>query len=293
MADTTLALRLAEIIGMFNNGESVRTAELATKFNTSERTIHRDITQRLDFLQLIKSDNRWKMDTQAIGTLSQKVIQNFAAISGIRDLYPTLDDNFLKSLMDTEQQSAFLIKPHHYESLSDQVSKQLFNKLESAITSNESVHFYYKAKDYQHVQPYKLINYKGIWYLAAIDKDKLKTFHVSQIKSVWPTKERFERCSKIEKQINKEESIWFSGKKHEVVLQVNADVASYFKRRQLIPEQEITKTCDDGSLIVTTMVADDKQILPIIKYWIPHVKVISPSNLDVKLREDIKRYLNG
>jgi len=292
MADTTLALRLAEIIGLFNNGESVTTAELATKFNTSERTIQRDITQRLSFLQLIKTDNRWKMNTNTIGTLSQKVIQNFAAISGIRDLYPTLDDNFLKSLMDTEQQSAFLVKPHHYESLSDQVSKQLFNKLETAITHCESVHFYYKAKDYQSVQPYKLINAKGIWYLAAIDKDKLKSFHVSQINSIWPTKELFERNSKIEKQINDEESIWFSGKKHEVVLKVNADVASYFKRRQLIPEQDITKTCDDGSLIVTTMIADDKQILPIIKYWMPHVKIISPSNLDERLRIDVKRYLN-
>lgn len=292
MADTTLARRLAEIIGMFNNGESVNTVELAEKFNTSERTIHRDITQRLGFLQLIKSGNRWEMDTKVIGTLSQKVIQNFAAISGIRELYPTLDDNFLKSLMDVEQQSAFLIKPYHYESLSDQASKKLFNRLETAITRSEYVHFYYKAKDYQSVQPYKLINYKGIWYLAAIDNGKLKTFHVSQINSVWPTKEFFKRSPEIEVQINEEETIWFSVKKYEVVLKVNADVASYFKRRQLIPEQEITKTCDDGSLIVTTTVADDIQILPIIKYWMPHVKIISPSSLDGKLREDIKSYLN-
>ena len=292
MADTKLALRLAEIIGMFNNGESVNTVELATKFNTSERTIYRDITDRLNFLQLIKSENRWRMDTQSIGTLSQKVIQNFAAISGIRDLYPTLDDSFLKSLMDSEQQSAFLIKPYNYESLSDQVSKQLFNKLEATITSRESVHFYYKAKDYQSVQPYKLINYQGIWYLAAIDNGKLKTFHVSQIKSVWKTKELFKRDPKIEDQIKKDETIWFSDRKHEVVLKVNAEIASYFKRRQLIPEQEITKTCDDGSLIVTTRIADDKQILPIIKYWIPHVKIISPSSLNEHLRNDIKYYLN-
>ena len=125
------------------------------------------------------------MDTNAVGSLSNKVIQNFAAISGIRELYPTLDDSFLKSLMSSEQQSAFLIKPHHYESLSDQASKQLFNKLEDAINNCELVHFYYKAKDYQSVRPYKLINSKGIWYLAALDKEKLKTFHISNINSVW------------------------------------------------------------------------------------------------------------
>lgn len=292
MAEVKLAERITEIIGMLNNGESVNTKQLAEQFETSERTIQRDITERLRFLSLIKSDKGWKMDTQSIGKLSQKVIKNFAAISGIRDMYPTLDDDFLKSLMDVEQQSAFLIKPHHYESLSNQPSKLLFNKLETAITRSESIHFYYKAKDYQNIQPYKLINYKGIWYLAAVDNGKLKTFHANQIGSVWPTKELFEHDLEIEKQINNEESIWFSNTKTEIVLKVNAEVASYFQRRQLIPEQEITKTCDDGSLIVTTMVADDMQILPIIKYWIPHVKIISPSSLDGKLREEIKAYLN-
>ncbi|MBA6350080.1 YafY family protein [Colwellia sp. BRX8-9] len=291
MAEVKLAERITEIIGMLNNGESVNIKQLAEKFETSERTIQRDITERLRFLSLIKSDKGWRMDTQSIGKLSQKVIQNFAAISGIRDLYPSLDDDFLKSLMSLEHESAFLIKPHNYESLSNQFSKQLFSKLEAAITRKERIHFYYKAKDYQNIQPYKLVNYKGIWYLAAVDNGKLKTFHANQIGSVWQTKELFEYDLEVEKQINNEESIWFSKNKQEVVLKVDADISSYFQRRQLIPEQEITKTCDDGSLIVTTMVADDMQILPIIKYWIPHVKIISPSSLDDTLRKELKGYM--
>jgi len=292
MAEVKLAERLAEIIGMLNNGESICTTGLAERFSTSERTIQRDITQRLSFLSLIKTDNLWKMDTQSIGKLSHKVIQNFAAISGIRELYPTLDDNFLKSIMDVEQESAFLVKPHNYESLTDQVSKLLFSKLEKSINANQCIHFYYKAKDYQNIQPYKLINYKGIWYLAAVDNGKLKTFSVTKMSSVWETKESFECNPSVEKQIIDEETIWFSEDKLEVVLKVSADVADYFNRRQLLPEQEITKTCDDGSLIVTTTVANEKQILPIIKYWLPHVKVISPSSLDEKLRVDIRTYLN-
>lgn len=291
MADTKLAERLAEIIGMLNNGESICTTSLAERFSTSERTIQRDITQRLSFLSLIKSDNLWKMDTQSIGKLSHKVIQNFAAISGIRELYPTLDDNFLKSIMDVEHVSAFLVKPHNYESLTDQVSKLLFSKLKKSINANQCIHFYYKAKDYQTIQPYKLINYRGIWYLAAVDHGKLKTFSVTKMSSVWETKESFECNPAVEKQIIDEETIWFSEDKLEVVLKVSADVADYFNRRQLLPEQEITKACDDGSLIVTTTVANEKQILPIIKYWLPYVKVISPSKLERKLREDIKDYL--
>jgi len=241
MAEVKLAERLAEIIGILNNGESICTTGLAERFSTSERTIQRDITQRLSFLSLIKTDNLWKMDTQSIGKLSHKVIQNFAAISGIRELYPTLDDNFLKSIMDVEQESAFLVKPHNYESLTDQVSKLLFSKLEKSINANQCIHFYYKAKDYQNIQPYKLINYKGIWYLAAVDNGKLKTFSVTKMSSVWETKESFECNPSVEKQIIDEETIWFSEDKLEVVLKVSADVADYFNRRQLLPEQEIQK----------------------------------------------------
>jgi len=77
MAEVKLAERLAEIIGMLNNSESICTTRLAERFSSSERTIQRDITRRFNFSPLIKSDNLWKMDTQSLGKLSHKVIQNF------------------------------------------------------------------------------------------------------------------------------------------------------------------------------------------------------------------------
>jgi len=291
MAEVKLAERLADIIGMLNNGESISTSNLSEKYNTSERTIIRDITQRLSFLSLIKVDGLWKMDTQSIGKLSHKVIQNFAAISGIRELYPTLDDNFLKSIMDSEKKSAFLVKPDNYESLTEQISKQTFSILEKSINTLQCLHFYYKAKDYQHIQPYKLINAKGVWYLAAVDNGKLKSFSISKISNVWGTKEYFTSNNVVEKQIQDEETIWFSEDKFEVVLRVGADVADYFRRRSLLPMQEITKKCDDGSLMVISIVANEKQILPIIKYWLPHVKVISPLNINEILLDELKQYL--
>lgn len=116
-----------------------------------------------------------------------------------------------------------------------------------------------QSKRLPNIQPYKLINYEGIWYLAAVDNGKLKTFLVSKMSRVWETQESFECNSSVEKQILDEETIWFSEEKLEVVLKVSANVADYFTRRQLIPEQEITKMCDDGSLIVTTTIANENK----------------------------------
>lgn len=96
----------------------------------------------------------------------------------------------------------------------------------------------------------------------------------------------------IETRIKEGESIWFSEVKFEVLIKVDSTVANYFLRRALLPEQELTKTCDDGSLIIATTVADDIQILPIIKYWMPHLKIISPEHLHQKILEDIDTYLN-
>ncbi len=292
MADIKLAERLANIMGTLYSGESTTIKALSEKFNTSERTIHRDITERLSFLPIIKTDGKLLLDSQTIGQLNKKIIQNFAAICGIRDLFPSLDDAFLQSIMAQNQDSAYLVKSHKYEDLADPILKQLFLKLEKSITKKEKIHFYYKAKDYQNVKPYKLISSKGLWYLAALDGNKLKTFHASQLSSVWPTGKLFEHKHAIERHIEDSESIWFSDKKFEVTVQVNSEVASYFLRRSLLPEQELIKTCDDGNLILSSKVADDKQILPLIKYWMPYLKIISPSRLDEKVKISIQNYLN-
>ena len=35
------------------------------------------------------------------------------------------------------------------------------------------------------------------------------------------------------------------------------------------------------------------EVLPIIKYWIPHLKVLEPRWLDDIVKEDLKEYLNN
>ena len=291
MADTKLADRLAQMMGMLNSGDKLSVKQLAEKFNTSERTIQRDLTERLSFLDLEKSEAGWRLNTQTIGKLSKQIIQNFAAISGIRDLYPSLNDKFLKTILSTVDESAYLIKPHHYESLSNQLSSQLFSKLENAIAKNEKISFHYKDKEYSDICPYKMVNSRGIWYLASIDAGKLKSFHVSQITLLQTNRGIFVREPLIEEQIKNDETIWFSQNKQKVLLKISAEVAKYFTRRQLLPEQVVEEECDDGSLILSSQVASQKQIIPIIKYWIPHVKIISPEIFKESLKNDLRNYL--
>ncbi len=70
-------------------------------------------------------------------------------------------------------------------------------------------------------------------------------------------------------------------------------MAQYFKRRDLLPNQHIDKTLEDGSLIVSSRIAHDHQILPLIRYWLPNVQVISPNELRFTLFQGLRDYLSN
>jgi predicted DNA-binding transcriptional regulator YafY len=76
-----------------------------------------------------------------------------------------------------------------------------------------------------------------------------------------------------------------------VILNVDKEVSSYFKRRKIIPNQAIIKELSDGGILVSTKVSYDEEILKIVRYWIPHVKIISPRYLQEKLEADLAEYI--
>jgi hypothetical protein len=91
----------------------------------------------------------------------------------------------------------------------------------------------------------------------------------------------------------REDSAWINEKKTEVILQVSPAVASYFRRRKLISRQVIEKELEDGGLILSGRFAHPNQILPIVRYWIPHVRIISPEGWQAELESGLKAYLES
>jgi len=81
--------------------------------------------------------------------------------------------------------------------------------------------------------------------------------------------------------------------KREIVLKVAKEVARYFKRRKLIANQVIEKELEDGGLIVSAKVGHPNQVLPIVRYWIPHIRVISPEGLQADLERELTRYVQS
>jgi predicted DNA-binding transcriptional regulator YafY len=287
-----LAQRIVDILTKLNAGETLKTHQLANEYNVSIRTIQRDINSRLAFLPIERSGQDISLSPNALGKLSAKDILNFAQLSGIGELFPSLDSKFIVSLLRQEFNAPYRITGNEFE-LNQSSIKEKMTKIEWSITNQELCNFSYKGKQYRNVAPYKLINHNQVWYLMAVDQGKLKSFHLEQLQSLMSNGSKFTPDPEITEQINQSDSIYIANEKSEVVVKVSSEVAHYFKRRQLLPEQRIDKELESGELIVSSKIAYDLEIVPLIKYWMPHLQVISPNVIHQRVVDDIKNYLQS
>ncbi|MDX8409638.1 MAG: WYL domain-containing protein [Mariprofundales bacterium] len=174
----TLVYRLSHMLIKLNQGVGLDPSEMTKEFGVSLRTIQRDINLRFAYLPLYKKRGRYFLDASFLGKLNNSDIRNFAKLAGVRSLFPSLSDDFLRDIFDSRMQGALLVKGHNYENIAGKGS--LFRQLEKAIVTYHRIRFQYQKeleeKSYGDIAPYKLLNHKGIWYLAAQDGDKLKTF---------------------------------------------------------------------------------------------------------------------
>ena len=291
----TLVYRLAQMLVKLNQGEKLDPQALADEFGVNLRTIQRDLNERFAYLPLEKTNGRYHLDPAFLGKLSTRDIERFAGLAGVRWLFPSLSDEFLRDIFDTRMQSALLVKGHHYEDLSDRT--EAFRLLERAIVARRHVAFEYRKDEglvpYEGVAPYKLVNLKGIWYLAGRDGEKLKTFAFGKIERLKVLETQFAADPSVEQTLRDEDGIWLGEEKREIVLKVSADVAGYFKRRKLIANQIIEKELEDGGLLISAKVGHLNQVLPIVRYWIPHLRIISPEGLQAELEGELTRYVES
>lgn len=285
-----LAYRLSDMITMLNDGEILNITDLTEKYQVSRRTMLRDIEDRLGFLPLQKTAQGYKLEPSYLGRLSYKDIRAFAQISGIRGLYPNLDTSFLREILDHRANQVYSVKGYTFEDAKQ--FEPMMVRLKTAIKACQMVAFIYKDKS-RLVAPYKIIHHRGCWYLAGVQDSELKAYRMSRMSELCcDNMPSFVMDKGIIDRINQDEGIWYGQDKVEVVLKVSHDVASHFVQRQLLPEQRLIKELDDGGLLLSSHVVSAKQILPLVRYWIPHLKIVSPEGWQNVLEEELKHYIS-
>jgi len=190
----------------------------------------------------------------------------------------------------------FYIKPESYQKLN--TDEEEIETLEHAIVERKLIEFKYRDESWFVVEPYRLVNFDGIWYLYGRDTQEHKgndhkTWMLEFIDEVdidHTTRHDTSEAEIDEDLENAYAPYFIPDKEIEVHLAVDAKVAEYFKLKAQFPDQKIVKESEE-ELQITAVVSTYDEILPEIKMWLPYIEIVSPKSLRDRLDEDIRTYM--
>lgn len=105
--------------------------------------------------------------------------------------------------------------------------------------------------------------------------------------------ETFEPNEQFIQEIKENDSISHGNQISEVIVKVSKFAAPYFLRRNLLPNQQLLHSLDDGGLLLASHNVNEMDIIPLVQYWIPHLEIISPVELQGKMVEKLQMYLDN
>jgi len=117
----------------------------------------------MQFLPITAENGQYYLEAYLLGKLTYDDIRDFALLSGIKKLYPSINDNALSDILNKKVNDAMLVKGGAYEDISSK--KFEFNLIRLAIVLKHQICFTYNDKK-RLLNPYKLVNNNDIWYLV-------------------------------------------------------------------------------------------------------------------------------
>lgn len=285
-----LAERLANIFNRLNNGECLNIQELAHDHGVCIKTIRRDLLRLESYLPLIRERGVVYLDNRCKSDLTQKEFYELTKLVGIEFLLPSMDIGFLRELIKQKSNGSIQIKGYEYENST--VLSEVIELIKQAVLDNKVIVFEY-ANTIRTVQPYKLINHRGCWYVIGTQNgsDDIKTYRMSKIINLSLTKSQFKINDTIKDKIDDNGGIWFGKELIKVVIQADNYASEFFRQKHILPNQKIVSSSNDGKLLIESHVYQKLQIFPMIRSWIPHLTIIEPKQWQDDLESELRAYL--
>lgn len=282
--------------------DGVTIKELAEEIKVCTKTIQRDLHEALSGSGVYCEGRRWKLNRNGAedGLASEERI-----VLGVLDSLAKQAGN------------AFYTKAHQLlEQISCQLDHPLFASLDSETLSEEHLHTFSiieyaikarqlikgiyvspsKRKRNVRLKPLRLAFFDGFWYLLAFDaddQDTFKKFHLKSLSEISIEEETFEYPKHLSQAIERAYSVWFSlNEPYEVRLWVDKTIAPYFERKPRYG-QSIEGRDPDGSIEVVVKITDEMEIIPLVFWYLPYVRVLEPQWLNDQLMEKIESYKEG
>ena len=177
---------------------------------------------------------------------------------------------------------------------------EIITQLENMIAQKRSISMVYHRwydekktdKSYEDVHPLKIVIYNGFWYLLAEHDRYFKKFYLKEIKSCQEETQTFTVDSSILESMENSLNIWFSPNTEpfEVTLWLDTDAVVYFERKPISKKQKLYKK-PDGTAEVVVKITDVEEILPVLKFWLPKVRVLDPIEIQENFVKMLAEYV--
>ncbi|PHS36661.1 MAG: transcriptional regulator [Sulfurovum sp.] len=295
--DKTL-FRLTQIIAKLYNGSKLSQVELANEFGVSTKTIQRDFAKLVVLYPIYQEKKVWKLKSD-FEFKEYFSIEDEITLKLLLQASKSFDKTFqnsaekLLSRIDENISSPIYTKIE-LEDISNKLTE--LTQIESAIGMKKKIQFTYLKDDFYYetkVEPYKIVNFDGFWYLIAKRNGNLRRYYLQQVFDIEILEETFKKFKKIENLIQNAINIWFDDNdSFEVELLIDASIAKYFQRKPIAKSQRYKETDEEGNMTITLQVTHKNEIIPIVKYWLPNIKVLKPIELHKEIQIDVKKFLN-
>ncbi|WP_457596796.1 helix-turn-helix transcriptional regulator [Hydrogenimonas sp.] len=293
--------RLYDILRRMDGGQAVDTSELADEFGVSRRTIQKNITFLKEHFPLESAGRgRYRLKAgyslKGTGLDEEEMLVLLFALKPLESA-PHLSDIkekiVRKSVDHAMKKTPIVLKGEGFEDLD---LEQRRHRLLEAIEKRRVVVLIEENDDETEVEPYKILNFEGLWYLFGRDvaRGRLDVWQLADIVEVQHTHASFHVDdeaieARIETEVN---SPWFEdGKRFEVRVRVGPRAADAFLLKKVLPTQRVVARDTEGGAELSFEVTHVEDIDNAIKAWLPDVEVLAPEWYRERFLRELREYL--
>jgi predicted DNA-binding transcriptional regulator YafY len=286
--------------------------EIAKELGYSTKTLGRhlkDIATLYSSIIEVKEGRNKVYELVDTSYVFEKIMTNSDDLYWFFDLIERWDSNIFKDIgyeVSKKERDVYLYKNSPFEELKSDKQKDIFRSLKSAIINQEyrDIDYIYNApRTHRQAIPLKLIFMEQNWYVAIVDRDEgfrfLRIFFIKDVRN--SAKRSYERdlssdeLKKYTKFLKTFQNPMSKYAEPKEIARIKASprVAKYFDKgmKRHLQSQTFIKKNSDGSVEFSLEYTQPIEVLPLIKKWLPDLKILSPQSLEDALRADLEAYL--
>lgn len=278
--------------------EIINTVDISDYLCVNRKTIERDLKNSISPLfetDILPNDNQWIIPEPIIDIKFYEPAE-LAAIAFIFKNIGKENPKLYSKTVDLfnelhEKVSHSIYKKSSIEDILC-IKKDEFYIIKNAIDDKKEIKFKFHSYD-KYVQPLKIANLEKYWYLLCFDLDAerfskypLRGIHSIDILNSTFTFNEDDYINRLDNAIN---AFFDINDEIEVKLELDWEAFKVISSVPLNSTQLINKN-EDGLFIMDITISHLMEIIPLVQQWIPHIKVISPSILKDKIKENLANY---